>query len=548
MLTWLLPSLSACQAPASDYELTIVPVFLEGQDEDILDTEPAIKVRLAYPDSDPEVFFAGIAHPGEALTIPDLPPIPAETVVQLIAEDSGEPKDEWNPEATFAFGEATLVAPLALGEKRVELTIELARVEAIGKVGTLRSANRRVDGAVAVVDGAAYVFGGGDPATKDVTVGFSVGAIPITSSSTVLRAEHADDGWTELSEVGTIPSFETFLGFPGDPQSIPADRRAGMTATPVEVDGKPMIFVAGGRYAYFPAYVSRGWFLWDPATNTTSQTGDLAWERSDHLALRLGPNRILLYGGVVGNGDGTPTYEIWKTATFESTTSTHINDLHTGGVGAAGTELGDDAVICGGFRISLRDDVEVLWDPTDACQRITPNDGLQTMGSLPIALGSAAIAPLPDGGLLLTGGIDAQIREDVFNQAEIIGTATVEPALDLAFRYDPEREEWSPVSPMATARAHHAAIALSTGKVLIVGGTGTGSSFFGAINDPVRCSELFDPETNEFTDAGCSDTEQGGAVAVGRGVDDFFVLEGGWNEGLTRDGGGSYGIVRRLPE
>lgn len=548
MLTNLLTCLIACQAPVSDYELTLVPVLMESQAEDILASEPAIKVRLVYPDGESEVLFAGIARSGEALTIPALPPIPAETLVQLIAEAAGSPEDEWDRAATIAYGEGVVSESLALGGKSLELPIELARVDSVGRIAGLRNEKRRVDAASAVVEGAAYVFGGGDPSTSDATTGFSVGSIPLISSPTVSKATHASDGWSELVDVGTIPVFPAALGFNGTPLSVDADRRAGMSATPVLVDGDPMIFVAGGRYADFPAYVTRGWFLWDPETDTAPTTGELYAERADHLAFRLGPSRVVLYGGVGGVGDGTPSYEIWKAGTFDSSNSARNSSLRTGGVQAAGTELGDDVVICGGYRISLRDSEQVLWDPSDACQRISAPDNLESLASLPIAVGAAALAPLPDGGLLLTGGIDAQIREDVINDSEIVGTATVEPALSRAFRWDPDADEWSELGPMNTARAHHSAIALSTGKVLLVGGTATGSAFFGAITGPVRCSELFDPETDTFTEVDCSDTARGGTLAVGRGLDDFFVVEGGWYDGVLRAGGGSYGIVRRIPE
>jgi hypothetical protein len=99
---------------------------------------------------------------------------------------------------------------------------------------------------------------------------------------------------------------------------------------------------------------------------------------------------------------------------------------------------------------------------------------LQPTGNMSVGRYSHTATLLPDGRVLVTGGV-AQ------SEAKIVPTETAEI-------YDPISGAFTKVGNMGRARAFHSATLLLTGKVLI---TGAGSD-----------AELFDPATNSFTPAG----------------------------------------------
>jgi N-acetylneuraminic acid mutarotase len=57
--------------------------------------------------------------------------------------------------------------------------------------------------------------------------------------------------------------------------------------------------------------------------------------------------------------------------------------------------------------------------------------------------------------------------------------------------YDPATNSWAAATPMAVGRRAHAAALLPSGKVLIAGGLGT--------NSPMAASEVYDPATNSWS-------------------------------------------------
>ncbi|MBS0440288.1 MAG: hypothetical protein JSS33_12860, partial [Proteobacteria bacterium] len=60
--------------------------------------------------------------------------------------------------------------------------------------------------------------------------------------------------------------------------------------------------------------------------------------------------------------------------------------------------------------------------------------------------------------------------------------------------YDPATNLWSAAGTLANARAHHTATLLSSGKVLVAGGSGS--------SGPLNSAELYNPATNTWSSAG----------------------------------------------
>ncbi len=91
---------------------------------------------------------------------------------------------------------------------------------------------------------------------------------------------------------------------------------------------------------------------------------------------------------------------------------------------------------------------------------------------------------LPDGKVLAAGGADR------------IGFGG-RNALASAELYDPGTGSWTATGNVTQARAYHTATLLANGKVLVVGGSGSGSGY-----DALATAELYDPGSGSWTATG----------------------------------------------
>lgn len=187
--------------------------------------------------------------------------------------------------------------------------------------------------------------------------------------------------------------------------------RSGHTATLLS-NGK--LLVSGGIH---PASISTV-ELYDPNTGLWASTGALAITRAGHTATLLPNGKVLVAGGAI-NGNSV-TY----------LASAELYDPNTG-----------------------------LWTST---------------GSLTHTRGSHTATLLPNGKVLVTGGIDAN------NQ--FIASAEL---------YDPSTGLWTPTGSLANTRIAHTATLLPNGKVLVAGG-----------HFPAVSAELYDPATGLWTTTG----------------------------------------------
>ena len=148
---------------------------------------------------------------------------------------------------------------------------------------------------------------------------------------------------------------------------------------------------------------------------------------------------------------------------------------------------------------------------TASCELFTipsPSDAntWSSTGSLPTARGQHTATLLPNGKVLITGGIGS------------IGNNH----LSSAVLYDPTAGTWSSTGSMSTARAYHTATLLPNGKVLVAGGD-SGSSYLSS-------AELYDPTAGTWSSTGSMSTARvyHAATLLPNGK---VLVEGG-----TRDG------------
>lgn len=206
-----------------------------------------------------------------------------------------------------------------------------------------------------------------------------------------------------------------------------------------------------------------------------SETGVMHVARASHSATLLPNSKVLIAGGFSGSGGEQNPYastELYdpRTGTFESGATMSI-----GRSGHTATLLKDGKVlIVAGWtgRYAIRNSAE-LYDPETG--KFTPTGNLVTERA-----GNAATL-LADGRVLLTGGEDRQ--QNALSSAEI---------------YDPATGKFTATGSMAEPRGAHTATLLKNGKVLIVGG---GSGHYPS-KTLYRAAELFDPGTGRFSPAG----------------------------------------------
>jgi hypothetical protein len=96
--------------------------------------------------------------------------------------------------------------------------------------------------------------------------------------------------------------------------------------------------------------------------------------------------------------------------------------------------------------------------------------------TMPAKLYGPAVASLPDGRVLIAGGYDGDLNEDV-------KTSRV---------FNPSNGTFSPVGDMIFARELAGAAPLPDGRILIVGGYSNAS-------ESIPNTEIFDPKTNSFS-------------------------------------------------
>jgi hypothetical protein len=244
--------------------------------------------------------------------------------------------------------------------------------------------------------------------------------------------------------------------------------RAAHTST-LLLDGR--VLIAGGMERNRVFFSSAE--LFDPATDAFIPTASMTVDRVVHAATALADGRVLVAGGLsVGTGP-LASAELYDppTATFVATGSLGTaRNTHTA------TRLSDGRVLIAGG--SGRDLVRLasaeLYDSLTGL--FTPTGDMST----PRISHTATL--LRDGRVLVTGGSPLTRNQDVLRSAEL---------------YDPTMGTFTAVGEMVVGRHKHAAVALSDGTVLIVGGSDARDG-----GGKHTSAELFDLVSGAFTATG----------------------------------------------
>jgi Galactose oxidase, central domain len=231
-----------------------------------------------------------------------------------------------------------------------------------------------------------------------------------------------------------------------DSSSSLSSARKNHSAT-LLADGK--VLIVGGENA--DGFVTAA-EIFDPATGSSSVTGNLNTPRADHTATRLADGRVLVAGGRGATG------ALSSTEVFDPTSGafTPGADMTSARAGQSATTLADGRILIAGGDSSGSAEI---YDPQSGSFSATANMGAARSGH------SAAL--MQDGRVLVVGGRDAG-----GNGGEIFDTpAGTFSAVD---------------SSLKVARAGAVLRVLFDGKVQIIGGGNDGSM------------ELYDPAYGAF--------------------------------------------------
>jgi hypothetical protein len=193
--------------------------------------------------------------------------------------------------------------------------------------------------------------------------------------------------------------------------------------------------------------------IYDPSANAWSSTGSMPAN-----PFNARPAVVLAGGKVLALGQANFSYDVaggsWTSLGGESAP------------GAAAALLADGRVlVTGGDANPILPPTRVL-DPATGAFSPVAND--------PIARASSIAIRLPDGKVLVAGGVTATLGS----------LSTVEI-------YDPVANSWSAAPSLSYARANGWVVPLTTGKSLLLGG-------FGGVG-PLGASDVLDPATRTWT-------------------------------------------------
>jgi hypothetical protein len=274
-------------------------------------------------------------------------------------------------------------------------------------------------------------------------------------------------------------------------------------------DGKVLIAGGiGGDQTYLPTVPSATAELYDPHTGTFTATGDMTVARFGHVATLLADGKVLIAGGI--DGDSYP--DVCSREYMPDCAFAELYDPLTGTFTAAGVTL---------FRslgnphtaTLLPDGRDFIFLGTTA-ELYDPHTATFTATSMTVGRGGPTATLLPDGKVLIAGGITLGFG--------------VEPNPIAAELFDPATGTFAATGKMTTGQGAQTSTLLPDGTVLVVGG---GSA------------EVYDPPAGGFRATG--DTATGNCSPTATLLNDGNVLITG---GVESNSSGCLPIVPNTAE
>jgi N-acetylneuraminic acid mutarotase len=248
--------------------------------------------------------------------------------------------------------------------------------------------------------------------------------------------------------------------------------------------------------------------LYDPVSETWTETGPLQTERYDFTATLLPDGKVLVAGGAVTDTN-TDTAELYDPDTGSWTPTKNLNEArayHTATLLPDGQVMVSGGTSNGFINPGTRSSIE-LYDPTQ---------GTWTLAGTLIQerLGHTATL-LPDGKVLLAGGITNGPPQTPLSSAEI---------------YDPLTGMNSPATSMHSTRVYHSATLLPDGTVLVAGGITDLAGDVGSDGSATNSTDIYYPSTDTWILTGALNTPRAGQRAVLLPGGEILAVGGGTNE------------------
>ena len=236
-------------------------------------------------------------------------------------------------------------------------------------------------------------------------------------------------------------------------------------------------------------------------------TGSLLDTRYSHTATLLLDGKVLVAGGLNGNGDNVASAELYDPA---SGTWAATGSLATARSQFTATLLPNGKVLVAGGNhngalasAELYDPASGTWTPTGSLgtARVLHTATLLPNGLVLVAGGiNDASAELYDPGLGTWSSTGSLNTARFFHTATLLTNGTVLVAggfVTSAELYDPGLGTWSSTGSLATVRAEHTATLLPNGKVLVAGGVDDNSIALASaeLYNPTATSKLLNVST-----------------------------------------------------
>lgn len=241
--------------------------------------------------------------------------------------------------------------------------------------------------------------------------------------------------------------------------------------------------------------------IFDPALGTVEATADMSQPRSRHTATVLSDGRVLVAGGNAWQIFDTNTEQWFADMAMEFERESHAAALLADFGGAAG----QDRVLIVGGNGDAGDKIELLDPQANVSTTLT--------STLPVALTRLTATTLPDGRVLVVGGVNVDTG-DTTNDAFLIDASadsiTAAPS-------PPNRDG---------GLADHRAILEQDRFVIVVGG----EQNVGGVREVLAYYAVFDTQVDDWVDDGATVAPHDDFIFQVQDIEEILISGGGQPE------------------